>query len=265
MKKRFDIVDIHQLPPPASVFFFGGLPRLVVSTWGSDIIDFESHTRHPRLNFSRCFVLHQAQAVTASYQYLASTARSFTPSATPIHVIPFGVEWRQFAHPPFPRPSPPPIRLVITKHLEPIYGIHYLLDSLRLVSDQIRDIELLIAGNGSQRSELEAHARRLALQNKTTFLGHLEHTRIKFLLYQSHTFVMLSLCEALGVAALEAQATGLPVIASRVGGIPEVVLDGKNGLLVPPKNASALAAAIIRLVNDSEFRQQIGHTGQEFV
>ncbi|UCH58434.1 MAG: glycosyltransferase [Anaerolineales bacterium] len=264
-KENFDIVHIHQLPPPTAAFFFGGISRLVVSIWGSDILNFEGNPRHILFNSSRRFILRQADAVVALSKYLATAARSYLPQDRPIHVIPFGIDWPQFTDLSISRPLPTPIRLVITKHLEPIYGHYYLFQALRIVVDQYKSIELIIAGEGSLRTELEELANRLNLKDKISFFGRIEPEKIKLLLYQSHIFVMPSLSESLGVAALEAQATGLPVIATNVGGIPEAVLDGETGLLVPPRNISALASAISRLVKDNKLRIKMGNAGQAFV
>ena len=76
---------------------------------------------------------------------------------------------------------------------------------------------------------------------------------------------MPSRAEAFGVAALEAQACGLPVVASNVGGLPEVVRDGETGLLVPPEAPQALAAALMTLIQDPQLRADMGRNGREWV
>ena len=78
-------------------------------------------------------------------------------------------------------------------------------------------------------------------------------------------FVMPSRQEGLGLSIMEAQAAGVPVVASRVGGIPTLIEDGKTGLLVEPENKDALSEAIIRLLNDKPLRESIGIAGRVFI
>ncbi len=118
---------------------------------------------------------------------------------------------------------------------------------------------LLIAGDGEERAALEAQAQRLGLSS-VRFLGRREDKGD--LLAACDVFVLPSRLEGLGVAALEAMAAGRPVVASRVGGLAEAVGDESAGLLVPPEDPAALAAALERLIGDPGLRQAFGVAGR---
>jgi glycosyltransferase involved in cell wall biosynthesis len=118
---------------------------------------------------------------------------------------------------------------------------------------------LWIAGDGPARAGLEAQAEKLNLGAHVRFLG--ARTDRPELLAAADALVLPSRREGLGVAALEAMAAGLPVVATRVGGLAEAVVDGRTGLLVEPEDARALAAAIGTLVEDRSLAKRLGAAG----
>ena len=119
-------------------------------------------------------------------------------------------------------------------------------------------IVCLVCGDGSERVALERLAAELAIEVR--FLG--EQRQVADVLAALDVFVLPSRAEGLGVAILEAMAMALPVVASRVGGIPDAVIDRDTGLLVPPEDTGALAAAIDRLVADEDERRRLGERGR---
>jgi glycosyltransferase involved in cell wall biosynthesis len=119
--------------------------------------------------------------------------------------------------------------------------------------------ELWIAGDGPERASLEAAATRLGVADRVRFLGH--RSDVPDLLEACDVFVLPSRLEGLGVAALEAMARSRPVVASAVGGLAETVLAEETGLLVPPGDAAALAAALERLLADPALGQRLGAAG----
>jgi glycosyltransferase involved in cell wall biosynthesis len=116
---------------------------------------------------------------------------------------------------------------------------------------------LVVAGDGPERARLEVRARELGI--RALFLGPREDKAE--LLAACDVFALASRAEGLGVAALEAMACGRAVVATRVGGLMEAVVDGRTGLLVPPDDAGALAAALVRLHADPELRARLGAEG----
>lgn len=125
-------------------------------------------------------------------------------------------------------------------------GHAYLLRAARRVLEQAPDARVVIAGDGPLRDALQSEARRLGLGDRVFFLGF--QAGAQALMAQCDILVNPSLGEALGNAVLEAMALGKPVIGAAAGGMPEVIADGETGLIVPPADVDALAAAILRLL-----------------
>lgn len=121
-------------------------------------------------------------------------------------------------------------------------------------------IKILIVGQGSLRKELERLAQALGIAGETVFLGWRKD--IEIVLAITDIFVLTSIREGLPNVILEAMAAGKPVVASYVGGIPEVVTDGVTGFVVPARNASGFAEAIGRLLNDPDLAAAMGRRGQ---
>src|SRR5262249_2670387 len=117
----------------------------------------------------------------------------------------------------------------------------------------------------SQRTLIERMVRRSGLDSRVELLPAVPHSQVPEVLSRIDIFVVPSLSESFGVAAVEASACGLPVVASRVGGLPEVVVDGETGLLVPPSDSPALANALDRLIGSEELRVRFGRNGRAFV
>jgi glycosyltransferase involved in cell wall biosynthesis len=142
-------------------------------------------------------------------------------------------------------------------------GVDVLVRALEMLAkDGLRPL-LWIAGEGPERSSLEALAREAGLAERARFLG--RRSDVPDLLGACDVVVVPSRREGLGVAALEAMATGRPVIASAVGGLAEAVVDLRTGLLVPPEDPAALARALAELLRDPALREALGREGSRRV
>lgn len=115
-----------------------------------------------------------------------------------------------------------------------------------------RDVRFLVVGEGELRAALESLAAELGIEDSVVFTGFREDALELMSLF--HVFVMSSYLEGLGTSIMDAQAMGIPVVATRTGGIPEIVEDGVTGLLVPPRDPASLARAILRMLEDDELR-----------
>ncbi len=122
---------------------------------------------------------------------------------------------------------------------------------------------VLVGADGGQRANVEGRVRGFGLEGRVHLLGHLPDEALLAAAYREATVTVLpSEYEAFGLVLLESLAQGTPVIASRVGGIPEFIEDGRSGLLVPAKDAGALAAALHQVWNDPALARRLGHHGR---
>jgi glycosyltransferase involved in cell wall biosynthesis len=147
--------------------------------------------------------------------------------------------------------------------LYPVKGHTYLLDAMPIVLRQHPNTMLLIAGRGELEVPLKEQAKRLGIENHVRFLGMRQD--IPRLLASMDLFVLPSLSEGLSMALLEAMASARPVVATRVGGNPELVSQGATGLLVPSQNVPALADGVLSLLSSRDRLRQFGETGKERV
>jgi len=134
--------------------------------------------------------------------------------------------------------------------LERVKGVEYFLRAAGLLAADSPDVRFIVAGTGSDEPRLRSLATSLGLAGMVDFLGYVEP--VARLLTSLDVVVIPSLSEASGLTAMEAMALGVPVVASLVGGLPEVVENGETGLLVPPGDEAALARAIARLLDSTE-------------
>jgi glycosyltransferase involved in cell wall biosynthesis len=144
--------------------------------------------------------------------------------------------------------------------LVPHKGQHDLVEAASLVLRQVPDAHFLIAGDGELRQALEQQIKHLHLQKHVLLLGF--RPDVLSLLKAFDVFVLSSISEGLGTSLIDAMAARRSIVATRVGGIPEVVTDGETGLLVPPRSPHELAAAIVRLLQDERARAAMGAAGR---
>jgi glycosyltransferase involved in cell wall biosynthesis len=151
----------------------------------------------------------------------------------------------------------------VVARLEPEKGHPTLLEAWPTVLRSVPDSYLLIIGEGSRREALEALARDLRIAHRVVFTGRRDD--IPEVTAALDVAVLPSYREAQGLSILEAMALSRPVVASNVGGIPEMIDDGVTGLLVPPHDADALASAIVRVLRDHPFADTIARAGHDLV
>ena len=161
----------------------------------------------------------------------------------------------------------PPHALVIgyVGWLIPIKGVTYLISAMAKVAEKYPESLLVLVGKGDDKGEeefkLKEQVEKTGLEDKVRFLGW--RSDVDEVMGCFDIFVLPSLNEGMGRVLVEAMAAGLPIVASRVGGIPDLVKDGKNGLLVPPADAPALSKAISGLLADKKNRNRMGKAGKK--
>src|SRR5580765_3084140 len=140
--------------------------------------------------------------------------------------------------------------------LVPHKGQRHLIEAARLVLPQVPDARFIIAGEGELRPALERQIKDHHLEKHVLLAGFRPDVLSVHKAFD--IFVMSSVTEGLGTSLLDAMAAGKPIVATTAGGMPEVVADGRTGLLVPPRDDKALAAAIVRLLTDDSMRKEMG-------
>jgi glycogen synthase len=205
---------------------------------------------------------HSAEAVlvitTRLYRLLASEGID----ENRIHVIPPGVNPSLFEGPfedPFAGVGKP--RVLFVGRLAPQKGVGTLVEAAALLEDP--GAQVLLVGDGPERRALEREAERIGVGDRLHFVGFVAHERLPAALAHADLLVLPSLYEELGTVLLEAMQAALPIVASNIGGIPDVIEDGLNGVLVPPGEPEALARAINRLLADRDLACRLSEEAQE--
>ncbi len=213
------------------------------------------------------FALSQADAC----RVISAYCRTLLPRSTkPVYVFPTFTDLDSFAA---------PAAALVTEMaraygtgffisagmLIPLKGLHHLIRAFAAVAGKHPAARLIIAGQGKEEHNLRQLTRDCGLSDHVSFVGHLEQSVLAALIKNAIAFVLPSLTEGLGRVAIEAQLLGKPVIASRVGGIPEIITDGITGLLTAPGDEQALSRAMLDLLEQPQAAEKMGQAGQQAV
>ena len=270
--RRIEVLHAHQYTP----FFYaalarvlaGGAPRLILTEHGRHYPDVVSPLRRAanRLLFDRL-----ADAVNACCGFSArALCRVDGFAGERIEVIDNGIELERYG-PAVNRADLrarlglEPNRLYITAvaRLHPVKDHATLLAAFAQVATVRDDADLLLVGDGPLRTDLEKQASALGVAERVRFLG--VRNDVPALLRAADVFALTSVSEAASLTLLEAMASELPVVVTAVGGNPEIVRDGREGLLAPRGDASAIAAALLQLLGAPDMRRRMGEAGRERV
>ena len=153
-------------------------------------------------------------------------------------------------------------RLTFVGRLTVAKGLKVLLEAVRIIADRYPEVELILIGGGSEGPEMEAETMRLGLQEHVRFEGPKVANEVRQYLSATDVFVLSSFAEGVPVVAMEALASAVPVVATRVGGIAELVEDGVSGFLVAPGDPAVLADRVCQLLADPELRSRFGEAGR---
>ncbi len=165
--------------------------------------------------------------------------------------------------PPPRAPDSAAVRFITVGRLAPVKNVALLLDAFVQLVAAHPDVSLCIVGDGPERAALEQQAARLGITARVEFAGFRSDTDA--LLAAADAFVLASISEGIPMAVLEAMRAGLPVVATRVGGIPATVADGSTGILVESRDVAGLARALARIVTERRAAQAMGRAGFERV
>jgi colanic acid/amylovoran biosynthesis glycosyltransferase len=240
---RFDVVHCHFGPngdDAALLRELGAISCPIVTTFhGFDLR--ASGERHARL-------IRYCDQIHSTCNWSSERLRSFGFDDAKIVIHPPGVDVRRFAPAP-KRENDGAVRLITVARLVRDKAIHLALRTIAAIRAARPDlaVRLRVVGDGPLRAALEAESSALGLTDTVTFSGPADHDEVRRALGESDLFLLPSVAETLSVAVLEAMACGLPVVATDVGGVSEIV-SGRTGRLVPAGDPAALAAAVLDLV-----------------
>ena len=220
--------------------------------------------------FSRRKYLRDVDVIIAISEGVKKVLLESGVPARLVEVIPSGidlspfreVESRDFLHREFSF-APDNYLVGIVAALEDHKGHTYLIQASKILKSQAPKIKIIVVGSGSLRWELDKQVQKLGVEDIVLFLGFRED--VPRILASLDLFVLSSHLEGLGSSILDAMASRLPIVATQTGGIPEVVIHRETGLLVPPRNPSALAEAILKLYRDRDLAERLGKKGFEVV
>src|SRR5215218_1191576 len=205
---------------------------------------------------------HFAEAVLVITPRLRGLLLSNGVEENRLHLIPPGVNPSLFEGPfedPFEGMGRP--RVLFVGRLAPQKGVRALVAAAALIEHP--SAQVLLVGDGPEREALERDAERIGVDDRVRFLGFFAHDRLPAAMAHADLLVLPSLYEELGTVLLEAMYAGLPTVASRTGGIPDVIEDGVSGLLVEPGDPETLARAIDRLLADRALVCRLSEGAQE--
>jgi colanic acid/amylovoran biosynthesis glycosyltransferase len=204
-------------------------------------------------------------AFTRSISYFCRSQLMFfagSRDAADYKIVRCGLELENYRYRP---PRGETERLLTVARLSFEKGMGFLLEAVKILRDRGQNVSLRFAGDGPDRAALEAMSRDLNLADCVTFLGYLGEDAVRKELEAADAFVLPSFIEGVPVSAMEAMATGVPVIATNVGGTGELVLDGHTGMLVRPSDPQSIADAVLKLKSDPGLAAALARNGREMV
>jgi glycosyltransferase involved in cell wall biosynthesis len=242
-----------------------GLENLVISVWGSDVKPAGEKEAYKERLIKR-YLLNRGESLVAISEYLAHEVERYLKCPRSIEIVPWGVDIDTF-RPIERRAASEVIRVGFAKRLHPLSGPDIMLKAFQYARDRCKKRLLLrIAGGGPMEGRLKQEAAQLGLVESIEWTGWVgKQEGLRDFYHSVDMFVMPSRRESFGVSAVEASATGLPVIASRCGGIPEIVTHGETGLLVDAEDVAGFGEAISLLAGNSDLRASMGLRGRERV
>lgn len=203
-------------------------------------------------------VLSNAGAIVALTAHMKSEVEKICRKE--IIVLPNGVDLQKFGR---PKKEHLGQNILFVGGLRKVKGIEYLIQAFEIISPKFPQAKLLLSGDGPEKENLRKLAENSGAKEKIVFLGHLPENELVERMACADVFVLPSLSEGFPLVVPEAMASGLPIVATNVRGLPEIIEDGKNGFLAEPGNAEQLAEKISLILSDKDLAQRISQNNKE--
>jgi N-acetyl-alpha-D-glucosaminyl L-malate synthase BshA len=257
-QQKLDVMNVHYAIPHATAAFLAreitGVPY-IVTLHGSDVTILGSDPSYMAVN---TYSINRADAVTAVSGFMQREAYERLAIKNEIRVIPNFVDPDLYSPAPCEAMERGPEEIVIThvSNFRPVKRIQDLVYAMRMVVKEAPSTRLTLVGDGPDRHSIEKLIEQLHLGRSVTLTGF--RNDVANIFRCSDVGVLCSETESAPLTLLEGMSCGIPMVATSVGGIPEIVQDGVNGLLVPPKQPEELAEAILKLVKNGKLRGKLG-------
>lgn len=226
----------------------------IISVWGSDVYEFPKGNKTKELLLR--YILKGADKVCSTSYDMAQETKKYYKND--ILITPFGVDIDKF-NCNIPILNGNYITIGVMKGLEKIYGLNYLIEGFsKLVREYCgtKELRLLIVGDGTQRMELEALVKKLEISSRVNFTGKVDNEQVPNYINKMDIVCLPSLSESFGVSAVEACACGRPIIATEVGGLKEIIIDGFNGFVIKQKSSEDIKLKLIEIIeNEAQMKQ----------
>ena len=276
-RERFDIVHAHHAFTPTALLSIHtakslGIPTVLTNhsisvASSSDMLwNPMSHILFPLKRY-----IDEADRIIAVSNAASEFIGRFTENKN-IIVIPNGVEVSRFSQDEYPDPglipreyNESPILFTVGR-LSFRKGFHLIIEAMPSILSEHPDTQLYIAGSGYMQTFLEGLSTSLGLNDNIHFLGYVPDEALPWLYRNSDAFIFPSItAESFGITLIEAMSARRPVVASRIGGVPEIIEDGKNGLLFNPWDSKALAEKTNKVLSDDTYSEMLGRNAYESV
>lgn len=269
-KEKPDLINAHYASGYGTLGRLSGFNKKLLNVWGSDVYDFPNESKLKKRIIEKNLKNYTAIAST-SYCMAEETKKYLENKSKEIFITPFGVDTEKFKNLNIEKKENE-ITIGIVKTLTEKYGIEYLIKAIKeleniLDIENYKKIRLLIYGKGELKNKLEDLTKELQIEDKVIFKGYISNEDVPKALNEMDIFVVPSILdsESFGVAAVEAMACEIPVIASSVGGLKEVIVDKETGYLVPKKDHKEIAKYLKKLILDKNLRISLGKNGRKRV
>lgn len=267
-KEKPDLINAHYASGYGTLGRLSGFNKKLLNVWGSDVYDFPNESKIKKRIIEKNLKNYTAIAST-SYCMAEETKKYLENKNRKIYITPFGVDTKKFKNFNIEK-NKNEIVIGIVKTLTENYGIEYLIRAIKELENTLdienyKKIRLLIYGKGELKNKLEALTKELQIEDKVIFKGYISNEDVPKALNEMDIFVVPSINESFGVAAVEAMACEIPVIASSVGGLKEVIVDKETGYLVPKKDHKEIAKYLKKLILDKNLRTSLGENGRKRV